>query len=124
MTPMDTLEILQTSEQLHKLLIEIFEQKNMVEAEIAELEREHSDIIHRFEKSDCKYKERARLATRLATMRRERRILKDWLLDNRQYFDFLGEDNGKQVRKMIENLVGRGRKVQKAMARYSVEEGE
>jgi len=110
---MDTGQILEAAERLSGLLREMAAQKRIVEAEIAELERLHNDIIHALERPGCKYKERARLATKLAHLRRERRVLKDWLVENTPYLDFLGADDGMKIRNLIDNLVGRGRKVRK-----------
>lgn len=113
MKPMDTTQILLTAECLSKLIRELCENRGMVEAEITDLERAHNEVIHEMEKPSCKYKERNRLATQLANVRKERRKLKDWLYDNRQYFDYIGSDEGKKIRNMLDNLVGRGRKVRK-----------
>lgn len=111
MTTMDTSEIAKTADRLAFLLREVYTQRNMVEAEISDLEREHDNITHRIEKDDCHYKERARLATQLAKIRKERRAIKDWLKSNEPYFKYIGSDNGEKCQKMINNLVGVGRRV-------------
>lgn len=107
MNTMDTSEICKTAENLAFLLREVCTQRGMVEGEIADLEREHNNIIHLF----GLYAERARLSTQLARIRRKRRALKDWLKANDPYFKYLGGDNGKKIQNMIDNFVGIGRRV-------------
>lgn len=111
MNIMDTSEICKTAENLAFLLREVCTQRGMVEGEIADLEREHNNIIHLLERNGCLYDERARLATQLARIRRKRRALKDWLKANDPYFKYLGGDNGKKIQNMIDNFVGIGRRV-------------
>jgi hypothetical protein len=116
MKPMDTKFILEATDELFALLREIQSQRNMVSSEIAELEREQNDITHRLERPECKYRERAKLATRLADVRRKRRVLKDWLKVNKIYFEYIEDDCGKRLQNSLSNLVGKGRKVEEAKA--------
>ncbi len=111
MTPLNTAEILITAEKLAHLLREIGTQRNMVEGEIKDLERKHNDIIHRMERDNCLYKERARLATELAKVRKQRRVLKDWLCNNEPYFRYIASSDGIKIQTLINNLVGIGRRV-------------
>lgn len=110
MKPMDTSEILKTSEALSKQIRELMEFRNMAQAEIEDLEREHNNLIHDIEKSN-NYRERAKLATKLGNCRRERRKLKDWLFENKSYFDYFGSSDGGKIQCMINNLVGIGRRM-------------
>lgn len=112
MKPMDTKIIAFYTENLARHFRELCDCRNMVETEISELTRRNDDITHRMERSDCKYKERARLATQLANIRRERRVLKDWLRANKPYFDYIGSVNGEKAQNMLSNLVGIGRRVE------------
>jgi hypothetical protein len=69
------------------------------------------DILHTLELEELKYNERARLATKLAAARKQRRIFKDAVEELEPISDFL-EDN----KKLINNLgalVGTVRKQEK-----------
>lgn len=115
--PMDTWNILVIAEVLASLLHELSEQRGIIEAEIADAERVNNDIEHRIESPDCKYQERARLATKLAESRRYRRELKDWQTINKLYIEFLGDCNGTKALNMLDNLIGRGRKTRDLAAK-------
>lgn len=114
----ETRRVKEAAETLARQIREIASQRNMVEAEISDLEREHNDIIHAMENNECLYQERARMATRLARLRRERRKLKDWLHANKKYFDYIGQDEGQKLQKVLANLVSIGRKVEAAPGKH------
>lgn len=116
MTAMDTKRVLDAAEALSAQLRELFSQKSMAEAEIMDYDRQLNDITHRMEHPGCKYRERSRLATRMANIRRDRRALKDWLKANQPYFEYIGGGDGERIQKMLGNLTGVGRRVEKTKA--------
>jgi glycosyltransferase A (GT-A) superfamily protein (DUF2064 family) len=90
-------------------------ESNSIKSGIAGMAQQN-DITHRLEHPECKYRERAKLATRLADVRRNRRILKDWLKVNKLYFEYIEDDCGKRLQNSLSNLVGKGRLVEDAKA--------
>ena len=78
---------------------------------MSEQEKITQDILHSLELDDLKYSERAKLATKLAAARKQRRIYKDAVEELAPVADFL-EDN----KKLLNNfgaLVGSVRKQEK-----------
>ena len=76
-----------------------------------EQEKVTQDILHSLELNDLKYNERAKLATRLAEVRKQRRIYKDAVEELEPVSDFL-EDN-KKLLNNLGALVGNVRKQEK-----------
>lgn len=76
-----------------------------------EQEKVTQDILHSLELDDLKYNERAKLATRLAEVRKQRRIYKDAVEELEPVSDFL-EDN-KKLLNNLGALVGNVRKQEK-----------
>lgn len=78
---------------------------------LGEQDKITQDILHQLELDSLKYNERAKIATRLAAARKQRRIFKDSVEELEPIADFL-EDN----KKLINNLgalVGTVRKQEK-----------
>ena len=75
---------------------------------MSEQEKITQDILHSLELDDLKYSERAKLATKLATARKQRRIYKDAVEELAPVADFL-EDN-KKLLNNFSALVGSVRK--------------
>ena len=70
-----------------------------------------SDILHKLELENLNYKERAKLATQLATIRKDRRKYKD---EYEEYIDIanFAKDNEKLIHQ-LEKLLGSVRKIEK-----------
>lgn len=75
--------------------------------------RVHDDILHRMEKPDCLYAERARLATKLAASQKERRMYKDWLHTMGPVLAWLKSPKGKQLHSLLSEIMGHARKAAK-----------
>lgn len=116
---MESKVLVDTAEALTCYLRELYTFKGMAEAEIEEMERQLNDIVHRMERPDCTYRERSRLATKMANIRRERRKLKDWLKVHQAYFQYIGSDDGKRIQNMLGNFIGIGRRVEEVKSRQT-----
>ena len=78
---------------------------------MSEQEKITQDILHSLELDDLKYSERAKLATKLAAARKQRRIYKDAVEELAPVADFI-EDN-KKLLNNFSALVGSVRKQEK-----------
>lgn len=68
------------------------------------------DILHKFELEPIKYKERARIATKLQSIRRERRAAKDLIRVTEDMAAWI--DSNSAVIKSLERLLGSVRKAE------------
>lgn len=71
------------------------------------------DILHKLELEDVKYNERARLATELQKVRRDRRKYKDCVEELELIKNFALDDKNKKFINNLGQLVGAVRKVEK-----------
>ena len=73
-----------------------------------------SDILHKLELENLNYKERAKLATQLATIRKDRRKYKDEYDEYEEYIDIVNfaKENEKLIHQ-LEQLLGSVRKIEK-----------
>lgn len=78
---------------------------------MSEQEKVTQDILHSLELDDLKYNERAKLATRLAEVRKQRRIYKDAVEELEPVSDFLADN--KKLLNNLGALVGNVRKQEK-----------
>lgn len=67
-------------------------------------EKETQDILHQIELGS--YKSRNKFATRLATVRRKRRVVKDYVEINKELVSFLESNEFIKVHRKLENLLG------------------
>ena len=107
----DTDALLHAAEALAGMLRALEGQQGMAEAEVAAREREHDDIMHRMEMPDCLYAERARLATCLGRLQRERRRVKDWMAIAKPLLAIAGGEDYKRLQKRLEVLIDAARRV-------------
>lgn len=105
-------EIVHVTEAFAALLRTVMDQYNMVGARIEELDRENSTIVHQFERPDCLYSERARLATSLQSVRIERRRLKDWQRAMKPIYEYMTTDRGPNIKNFVASFLGAARKAQ------------
>lgn len=87
--------------------------RNMAEARLTELEQEQSAIYHEMERPRCLYRNRARLATRLQQVLRERREIKDWMSANKSLFTFADSDKYTNILRLMEAFQGETNKAAK-----------
>ena len=72
------------------------------------------DILHKMELGDLKYEERAKLATRLQTNRRDRRHYKDKAEELAPLADFINKPETQRTINLLKNVLGEVRKAEKS----------
>ena len=103
-----------------KLLKSINSEFGIVQSEIEELTRESDNLLHMIEREDCKYDDRAKIATQLRNVRMERRKLKDWMYQMRPVFEFYKSDRYNNISRLASSLLGESRKAKDS---YEKKEG-
>ena len=68
------------------------------------------DILHDLELGDLNYKERAKVATKLAGVRKERRLEKDTIEELEDFISWYSDQNTKKVLDQLRNVLGKVRK--------------
>lgn len=87
-------------------------EKNLAGASVRELQLNNTtqDILHDLELGDLNYKERAKVATKLAGVRRERRIEKDTVEELEDFVNWYTDPVTKRVLDQLRNVLGKVRK--------------
>ena len=83
--------------------------------EVGRLDRLTQDYLHMLELNDMSYGERAKLATKLAKTRRERRESKDTVEILTPLYDFLESDKGRNMINLMKEALGKTRKAERLM---------
>lgn len=73
------------------------------------------DYLHALELDGLKYEERARLATKLAACRQERREHKDTVMILEPLVQFLDSEKGKQLYNLLREVLGKTRRAEERM---------
>jgi hypothetical protein len=73
------------------------------------------DYLHSLELDNLKYEDRAKLATKLAKVRRERREYKDTIQVLEPLIMYLETDKGRQLSNLLKEALGKTRKVEEKM---------
>lgn len=84
-------------------------------AELKRMDDLTQDYLHSLELDGLGYKERARLATKLAECRRKRREHKDMVLCLEPLVSFIESDKGKTTLNLMREALGKTRKIEKYM---------
>lgn len=96
--------------------------------EVNRLDKLTQDYLHMLELNGMKYAERARLATKIAKCRQDRRASKDTTEILDPLIQFLESDKGKNMLNLLKEVLGKTRKVEERMGtrtyRYKVYEPE
>lgn len=85
--------------------------------EVNRLEKLTQDYLHALELSGAAYKERAKIATKLAEARKMRRASKDTVAILTPLVEFLDTDRGKDMMNMMREVLGKTRKVEEQLSR-------
>ena len=87
-------------------------EKNLAGAYVRELQLNNTtqDILHDLELGDLNYKERAKVATKLAGARRERRVEKDTIEELEDFVSWYTDPVTKRVLDQLRNVLGKVRK--------------
>ena len=85
------------------------------DSEVSRLDSLTQDYLHQLELGGLDYKQRARIATRLAKCRQERRGSKDTVQVLQPLMDYLETDKGKQALNLMREVLGKTRKVEQQM---------
>ena len=92
--------------------------------EVTRLDKLTQDYLHKLELEDLDYRERAKIATRLAKCRQLRRQSKDTTEILDPLMDFLESEKGRQMMNLMRETLGRMRKAEDRMStrkyRYKV----
>lgn len=83
--------------------------------ELDRLEKLTQDYLHSLELDGLHYKERAKVATKLAKCRQERRKAKDTIKALTPLIDYLGSENGKQFMNKLREALGKTRRAEKSL---------
>lgn len=86
---------------------------NMEQA--TEMDRLTQDYLHMLELNGLKYEERAKVATKIARCRQQRRVYKDTAQTLEPLARYLSSDKGKQVFNMMREVLGQTRKIEEHM---------
>lgn len=73
------------------------------------------DYLHKLELGNLDYKQRARMATKIAKCRQERRDSKDTVQILQPLMDYLDSDKGKQAINLMRETLGKTRKAEQQM---------
>lgn len=82
---------------------------------VLKMDRMTQDYLHNLELGGLHYKERAKIATKIARCRQERRRHKDTVLILEPLVQYLDSERGKELFKMLREVLGKTRKVEKSM---------
>lgn len=87
-------------------------EKNLAGASARELQLNNTtqDLLHELELGELNYKERAKVATKLAGVRRERRIEKDTVEELEDFVSWYYDPSTKRVLDQLRNILGKVRK--------------
>ena len=92
--------------------------------EVVRLDKLTQDYLHKLELDDLDYRERAKIATKLAKCRQLRRQSKDTTEILEPLMDFLESDKGRQMMNLMKETLGKVRKAEERMTtrkyRYKV----
>ena len=100
------------------------------ESEMKRMDALTQDYLHSMELQDMGYKERAKIATKLAECRKQRRKHKDMVTILEPLMLVLNDEKGKQTIKMLKEALGKTRKIEANMEcrryypRFKAEGGE
>ncbi len=83
--------------------------------EVNRMDRLTQDYLHMLELGDLNYKERAKVATKLAQCRKARRECKDTVEVLKPLVEFLESDRGKNLYNLVREALGKTRKVEERM---------
>ena len=83
--------------------------------EVVRLDALTQDYLHHLELDGLDYKERAKVATQLANIRRERRNHKDMTISLAPLVEYLNTERGKTMLNMMRETLGKTRKIEKYM---------
>lgn len=83
--------------------------------EVNRLDRLTQDYLHKLELEGLNYKERAKVATRLAQCRQLRRESKDTVEILEPFVMFLNSDKGRNIMNLMREALGKTRKVEERM---------
>lgn len=94
--------------------------------EVNRLDRLTQDYLHMLELGGLDYNERAKVATKMAKCRQERRASKDTVEMLEPLIQFLDSDKGRNMMNLMREVLGKTRKVEERMTnrtyRYKVYE--
>jgi len=97
-------------------------------SEVNRLDKLTQDYLHILELENLDYRERAKVATKLAKCRRERRASKDTVEILEPLIRFLESEKGKSMTNLMQEVLGKTRKVEERMEnrtyRYKVLKGD
>lgn len=83
--------------------------------EVNRLEKLTQDYLHSLELDGLTYKERAKVATKLALIRKERREHKDMVASLEPLVSFIESEKGKQMLNLMREALGKTRKIETYM---------
>lgn len=83
--------------------------------EVGRMDHLTQDYLHTLELDDLKYKERARVATKIAECRQTRRACKDTTEILEPLVTFLQSEKGKNMMNLMREALGKTRKVEERM---------
>ncbi len=86
---------------------------NMEQA--TEMDRLTQDYLHKLELDGLKYEERAKVATKIAKCRQQRRVYKDAAQILEPLARYLSGDKGRQTYNMMREILGQTRKIEEHM---------
>lgn len=96
--------------------------------EVNRLDKLTQDYLHDLELRNLNCAERSKIATKLCKCRKLRRESKNTVEILEPFYDFLVSDKGKNMKNLIQELLGKTRKIEKCMEnrtyRYKVERRE
>lgn len=84
-------------------------------SEISRLDRLTQDYLHQLELGDLHYRDRAKVATKLAECRRLRRASKDTVEILEPFVEFIDSEKGKQTMNLMREALGKTRKAERYM---------
>ena len=84
-------------------------------AEVNRLDKLTQDYLHKLELDNLNYAERAKIATKLAECRKQRRASKDTVLILEPFITYLESDKGKLTLRSMKELLGNTRQIEKRM---------
>lgn len=82
--------------------------------ELNSLDKETQDYLHLLELGELNYKERAKLATKLANIRKLRRQSKDTVEVCEPLIEYFNSDKGKNTLNVLKSTLGSVRKIEKS----------
>jgi len=106
---MDDKKLSERISDFNNLLRSVKSSYEYMNEKMTEQDKHTQDILHKLELEDIKYNERARLATELQKVRRERRMYKDGIEELKPIVDFAD----KKLIDSVGQLLGEVRRVEK-----------